>query len=137
MGFDFGMARTGVAVGQRLTATATALTVLETPFRKGWEPLLALLEEWAPAELVVGYPRQMDGSDSEVAQAATRFANRLAERSGLPVHRVDERLTSKAAEAQFRQLRRQGAARKHQAGKLDAHAARLILETWLMSSPQP
>jgi putative Holliday junction resolvase len=136
MGFDFGLCRTGVAVGQRLTGTASALQVVNTPFKKGWQPLLELIEQWQPSDLVVGHPLRLHGAESDITLAARRFANRLADRSGLPVHQIDERLTSQAAEAQYRELRQSGAARKKDASRLDAHAARLIVETWLQTHPE-
>ena len=53
-----------------------------------------------------------------------------------PVHYIDERLSSKAAEADFAARRASGRARKKDAGKLDAVAAKIILENWLQSLPQ-
>lgn len=135
LGFDFGRRRIGVAVGQSLTGSASAETVLTTPpTGPDWTALEALVAQWQPARLLVGRPANMDGTDSQMTLAATEFATELGERTGLPVDLVDERLTSFEAREQLREQRRNGTKRRRvRSGELDAHAARLIVETWLRS----
>lgn len=119
--FDYGEKRIGVAVGQQVTGTATALEIV--PVRGGrpdWERIGALVQDWQPAALVVGVPLNMDGTPQPMTATAERFARRLRGRFGIPVHRADERLTTYAA----RRLR-PGQVR------VDAEAARVILESWL------
>ena len=126
LGFDYGSKRIGVAVGQRLTGTATALTTL--PARDGqpdWDALGRLIDEWRPAALVVGLPLRLDGSESGTSEAARRFARRLEGRYHLPVHLMEEALSSVAAE----EVLAQGGGKT--AGGLDAQAARIILQNWL------
>ena len=123
MGFDYGAARIGVAVGQKLTGTATALGVV--PAKDGipdWRRLDELVSEWRPRVLVVGLPLNMDDSMSEMALRASKFARRLEGRYQLPCELIDERLSTFAAEVE---------GRESGAGATDAIAARLILETWL------
>ncbi|PWG61985.1 Holliday junction resolvase RuvX [Sediminicurvatus halobius] len=125
LGFDPGERRLGAAVGETLTGHARALRTLRC--RAGepdWDELDALLAEWQPAGAVVGIPRHADGSASHSTRLAERFAGRLGSRSGLPVHRIDERLSSREAAAALQARGRRSAA-------LDAEAARVILETWL------
>ncbi len=132
LGFDYGQKRIGVAVGQRLTATARPLVTLAT--RNGapdWEAIGRLLREWQPEALVVGVPTHADGSEFETTRAARRFGNRLAGRYNLRVHFVDETLTSAAAESLLSEA---GALRD--CGELDRVAAQLILETWLHQNSQ-
>jgi putative Holliday junction resolvase len=127
LGFDYGTHRIGVAVGQTVTATASALTTLNAvQQRPDWERISGLIEAWQPEALVVGLPYNMDDSETEVASRARRFARQLEGRYHLPVHLVDERLTSLEATRQL------GGAPK-QKGEIDALAAKLILETWLGS----
>lgn len=132
LGFDFGARRIGVAVGQGLTGRATPLRVL--PARDGiadWAQFDRLIAEWQPGSLLVGEPLNMDGSASEMTLRARKFANRLRERYRLPVHLVDERLSS--FEARGRQLerrRQQRPPRSNEPG-IDAQAACLIVETFL------
>ena len=126
LGFDYGKKRIGVAVGQTLTRTASALTTIAVHNgRPDWEAITRLFDEWKPLALVVGRPCNMDGSEHELTKAARRFGNQLAGRYNLPVHDVDERLTSFEAEMELRSEGRRG----KQA--IDPVAARLILQTWL------
>lgn len=126
LGFDFGTRRIGVAVGQRITGTARALTTLNA--RDGqpdWTQVEQLIATWRPDALVVGLPLQLDGSRSEITATAERFARRLHGRFHLPVHLQDERLSSYAAEQLTEGSRKRAS--------LDADAARIILQDWLDS----
>ncbi len=125
LGFDYGTAKIGVAVGQTLTGTATPLETLRAVRNKpDWQNIERLIETWQPEALVVGLPFQMDDKEAEIADRAKRFSRQLSGRFGLQVHLVDERLTSREACNQ---------AGKHvkRIEQLDAIAATLILETWL------
>lgn len=127
LGFDFGLRRIGVAVGNALLGSATPLAVL--PAQEGapdWAAVTALRDEWRPGRLLVGLPLNMDGSESELSTRARRFANRLNGRLGLPVELVDERLTSFAARGELL-----AAGRQRGKPPVDALAAALIVETWL------
>lgn len=126
LGFDFGTKRIGVAVGQELTATATAQETLQS--RDGgpdWDGITRLIEEWQPDALVVGLPFNLDGSEHETTHLARRFGNRLAGRYNLPVFTIDERLSSVEAE---RILGERGRFSREEVDKL---AAQIILESWL------
>ena len=120
LGFDHGSKKIGVAVGQTVTGTARALKSL--PARDGqpnWADIAGLIEEWRPDALIVGRPLYLTGDASETTAAAERFSRRLHGRFGLPVHLMDERLSSHTA-AQL-------------AGDvdIDAQSARIILQDWL------
>ncbi len=125
LGFDYGTAKIGIAVGQTLTATASPLETLRAiQQRPDWDSIARIIESWAPEALVVGIPYNMDDSEAEVAPHAHRFARQLEGRYHLPIHLVDERLTSRAA--------RDGLGRRPKnIEELDAIAAQLILETFL------
>jgi putative Holliday junction resolvase len=126
LGFDFGTRRIGVAVGQGLTRSASALVTLSN--RNGapdWEAIGRLIGQWQPAALVVGLPLNLDGSDHEITRLARRFGNRLRGRYNLPVYTMDERLSSAAAEAL---LAEQG---RYDKADVDKVAAQLILQGWL------
>lgn len=128
LGFDYGSQRIGVAVGQQLTATASPLAILKA--RAGqpdWNQISALLREWQPAALIIGLPLRADGSDSASTEGARRFMRRLHGRFGLPVHGIDETLSSHAA-----------AERSANAdAPLDDLAAQVILETWFAQQTKP
>jgi len=125
LGFDFGPRKIGVAVGQRVTGSASALTTVRSRRDKpDWERIGQLVSEWRPQAAVVGLPFNMDDTEGEVAPGARRFARQLQGRFGLEVHLVDERLTSLEAQ---RQLGKCATSRE----AIDDMAAILILETWL------
>jgi len=125
LGFDFGLRKIGVAVGQTVTGSASALTTVRSRRRRpDWLKIEQLVREWQPTAAVVGLPYNMDDTETELAPAAKRFARQLRGRFCLEVYLVDERLTSVEAR---RQLGR--GAKSLEA--IDATAAKLILETWL------
>jgi putative Holliday junction resolvase len=128
LGFDYGTQRIGVAVGQELTATATALTTVRVVDGKpDWAAISRLMEQWQPDEVVVGLPLNMDGSFHELSYAAQRFGNQLHGRYNLRAHFMDERLSSLEAEREL-----QGTARKKgNKTDIDKVAAKIILESWL------
>lgn len=128
LGFDFGMKRIGVAVGQSITETATPLPLL--PAQDGapnWVDVKAVLEEWKPQLLLVGLPVHMDGTEQLLTKAAKRFGNRLNGRFNLPVEWVDERLTSYEAEQMVDtfDIKLDG---RHL--NIDSLSAKLIVEQW-------
>lgn len=126
LGFDFGTHKIGIAVGQSITGTATALTTLSYVQQKpDWDGISRIIQEWQPEQLVVGLPMQMDDQEAELAPRAKRFARQLEGRYKLPVALVDERLTSREA---GNRLGKQAAT---DVTLVDAMAAKLILETWL------
>jgi len=131
LGFDFGLRKIGVAIGQTITCSATALTTIHSRRnRTDWARIEQLVHAWQPQDAVVGLPFNMDDTESTVAPAARRFARQLEGRCGLEVHLVDERLTSLEAN---RRLGRVATSRE----VIDAMAAKLILETWLTETAHP
>jgi putative Holliday junction resolvase len=126
LGFDYGTHKIGVAVGQAMTGTANPLETLGMVSRKpDWRRIATLLDEWKPEALVVGHPFEMSDREADNAAGAKRFARQLAGRFRLPVHLVDERLTSREAWSQL------GSTAAADPTRVDAYAAKLILETWL------
>ena len=129
LGFDFGMKRIGVAVGQTITKSARPLTTLKA--NQGipqWEVLNKLIKTWQPDALVVGIPLNMDGTEQPLTQAATAFSNELKQRYEVPVYGMDERLSTKDARER---LFNQGGYKALQKGQVDSVAAQLILQNWL------
>jgi putative holliday junction resolvase len=118
LSFDFSLKRVGVASGNSLTGSATALTTLREEGDARFAAIARLVAEWQPAALVVGVPFHPDGAAHDNTRRAQRFARQLAGRFGLPVHEVDERYSTVEAKAQG-------------ARDADAAAAALILEQFL------
>mgnify|MGYP003124789120 CR=1 FL=1 len=132
LGFDFGYKRIGVAVGQRLTCTATPLETLKAlDGAPSWEIIAALIQQWRPSALIVDFPTRVDGGPLYVTRPAKRFANRLHGRFKLPVFLVDERLSTVEARAL---LFEQGGYRKIKDSEVDSLAACIILEQWLQQA---
>ncbi len=132
LGFDFGYRRIGVAVGQQITASAQPLPRLLA--KKGipeWELVDKLIQQWNPQALIVGLPTCIDDREQYTTQAARNFAQQLIQRFSLPVHLVDERLTT--VEARSR-LFASGGYRKIKQSAIDSYAACVILEQWLHSN---
>ncbi len=129
LALDYGEKRTGIAVTDPLQMIASGLTTVSTP------ELLDYLEDYTRAEeverIVVGQPRQRDGSPSEVEAAIGAFLSALEKRlPGIPVSREDERFTSKMA---ARSLLDSGVKKKKRRDKaaLDEISATLILQSYL------
>lgn len=135
LGIDFGKRRIGVAVGQTATGTASPLAVVNHHEIPDWDALEALVREWRPALAVVGLPLGPEGEETEMTREARTFAADLQTRCGLEIAFVDERLSSVQAQSEFVERRSSGRARRKDAGKLDAVAAKIILENWLQSLP--
>ena len=123
LAFDFGLRRTGVAVGNRMLRTATAQPTIRAD---GGDARLAAAEarvrEWQPDALVVGVPFHPDGASHENTARARKFARQLRGRCGKPVYEVDERYSTTEAHALG-------------ARDADAGAACIILEQFLRSLP--
>ena len=132
LGFDFGYRRIGVAVGHRLTGSASPLNTLEA--KQGvpnWDKIQKLLDQWHPLALVVGLPTCIDDSELYTTAASRGFARQLRKRFLLPVHLVDERLSTVEARSY---LFAAGGYRKIKTSEVDSIAACIILEQWLQAS---
>ena len=120
LAFDFGLKRTGVASGNRLTRTATPQATINAVGDARFAPIAARIKEWQPDALVVGVPYHPDGASHENTLRAQKFARQLRGRFGLNVFEVDERYSTTEA---------------HALGAADADAASacIILEQFLRS----
>jgi len=128
LGFDFGVRRIGVAVGETSTRIASPLGAIESEANEvRFREIGKLVDEWKPAAFVVGRPRHSDGAEHEIAKLAQRFARRLSAKYALPVVFVDETLSSSAAESALRGNR----TRAKRRSDIDAMAATLILQSFL------
>jgi putative Holliday junction resolvase len=95
LGFDFGVKRIGIAMGNTLTGQAQPLTVIKAVDNATrFQVIGDLINEWKPARLVVGEPRHPDGAEHDMTLRSRRFANQLHGRFNLPVELVDERYSS-------------------------------------------
>jgi len=132
LGLDYGRRRIGCALSDPSGTIASPLTTFRR--REGkrppWAEIARLVEEHEVGELVVGLPLDLAGDEGEWALEVREFGAQLARRTGLPVHFVDERLTSVAAE---RAVRASGLPRgqREQKERVDEAAAALLLRLYL------
>ena len=129
MGIDYGDARTGVAISDLLCSIVGSTCVVPSRNReKAMADILRLARENQVGEIVVGLPKNMDGTEGVRAELCREFARELQEQSGLPVAMWDERRTTVEAHNILSQHNYHGKKRKN---TVDAVAASLILEGYL------
>ena len=133
LAFDYGTKYLGIAVGHSTTRLAHALeTVAVRNERPDWDRITRLIEEWRHDALVVGLPLNMDDSPNPMTAQARKFGERLRGRYNLPIHWVDERLTSVAAREALLDA---GVGLRNQRKQIDAIAAQTILQAFLDEQP--
>ena len=129
MAIDYGDARTGVALSDPTGFLAGQTFLIKSRKQEVvLEELAALVQRQGAQALVMGYPRNMDGTLGPRAEKYAAFARRLEEATGLPVALWDERRTTVDA---HRILGEQGVRAKNRKDKIDSVAATLILEGYL------
>ena len=129
MGIDYGDARTGVAISDLMcTLVGSAMVVPSRNTDKAVADIALLATENQVGQIVVGLPRNMDGTEGSRAQLCREFARRLGAATGLPVAMWDERRTTVEAHNILSQHNYHGKKRKQ---TVDAVAASLILESYL------
>lgn len=129
MGIDFGDARVGVAVCDELGITAQGVgTVKNGGIKKLLAELDAIIKEYNPEEIVIGLPKNMDGTEGFRAEATYKFAKRLGEIYDGKIEFVDERLTTVGATQFLNATNTRGGKRKD---VIDTVSACLILETYM------
>ena len=126
MGLDLGTKTIGVAVSDRLLSSATPLhTIRRVKFSKDAEALLQIISDREIGAIILGLPRNMDGSEGPRCQSTRAFARNLARLTNLPIGYWDERLSTVAAE---RALLEADTSRKRRAKVIDHVAAGYILQ---------
>ncbi len=131
MAVDLGSARTGVAASDELGMLAQPWKTLPGG-DASLDAVVAAFVELKPGRILVGLPRNMDGTYGPAAEAARAFAENLRARVNCPVDLWDERLTTVAAQ---RSLRESGRKARDQRGVVDQVAAQILLQSWLDRAP--
>ncbi len=122
LAFDYGLKRTGVAVGNRLIKSATPQGTIAAEGDVRFEHIAKRIKEWQPDALVIGVPTHPDGGEHENTLRARKFGRQLRGRFGLSVYEVDERYTTTEAHS-------------YGAKDADAAAAVIILDQFLRNLP--
>ena len=134
MGLDLGSKTVGVAISDPMLITAQGIEIIrrkdENKLRQTLARIEALIVEYEVEEIVLGLPKNMNGTLGERAQASLAFQEKLARRTGLPVVMWDERLTTVAAD---RAMIEAGIRREDRRDHVDKIAACFILQGYLDS----
>jgi putative holliday junction resolvase len=128
LGIDYGTKRIGLSYGDELGVATPLPALLEADPAKRWAALAAVVKQRRLTDIVVGHPLNMDDTAGPKAREAEAFAARLRAEFGLPVHLVDERLTSYEAESSIPKSKRREV---RASGLIDSRSATLILQDYL------
>lgn len=134
LGLDYGSKTVGVAVSDPLLITAQGVEIIrresENKIRKTYQRIEELCKEYEVEKIVLGYPKNMNGTDGERAQKSLEFKEALERRCGIPVIMWDERLTTVSAD---KAMMESGIRRENRKDYVDEIAAMLILQNYLES----
>jgi putative Holliday junction resolvase len=128
LGIDYGTRRLGLSFGDELGVATPLPAITAADAGQQWEGLRRIMKARRITEIVVGYPVNMDETVGAKAKEVDVFAARLRTEFNLPVHLVDERLTSYEAESTIAKAKRRDV---RASGIIDSRAATLILQDYL------
>lgn len=134
LGLDYGSKTVGVAVSDPMLITAQGVEIIrresEGKIRKTYQRIEELCKEYEVEKIVLGYPKNMNGTDGERAQKSLEFKEALERRTGIPVIMWDERLTTVSAD---NVMMESGIRRENRKEYVDEIAAMIILQNYLES----
>lgn len=134
LGLDYGTKTVGVAISDPLLITAQGLEIIrrdsEAKIRKTLQRIEELCKEYEVEKIVLGYPKNMNGTDGERAEKSLDFKEMLERRIGIPVIMWDERLTTVSAD---KVMMESGIRRENRKNFVDEIAAMFILQNYLES----
>lgn len=128
IGIDYGSKRIGLAFGDELGVATPLPALVDADPARRWMGLLEVLRQRRATDVVIGYPLNMDESVGFKAKEVDAFAEKLRQETKLPVHYVDERLTSYEAESSIEKSKRRAL---RASGLVDSRAATIILQDFL------
>ncbi|MEO6994435.1 MAG: Holliday junction resolvase RuvX [Lacunisphaera sp.] len=128
LGIDYGTKRVGLAHGDEIGVATPLPALIDPDPAVRWTKLGEVIRQRRITDLVLGYPYNMDGSVGFKAKEVDAFAAELKKQFGLPVHLIDETLTSYAAESSIAKKARREV---RDSGLIDSRAACLILQDFL------
>jgi putative Holliday junction resolvase len=134
LGIDYGAKRVGLSYGDEIGVATPLPALIDVDPAKRWVALGALVKARKITDFVLGFPFNMDDSVGFKAKEVEAFAAKLRTEFGLPVHFVDERLTSYEAEASIPKAKRREV---RTSGLVDSRAATIILQDFLNEKITP
>lgn len=134
LGLDYGSKTVGVAISDPLLITAQGLEIIrresENKIRKTLQRIEELVAEYDVEKIVLGYPKNMNGTDGDRAEKSLEFKDTIERRTGIPVVMWDERLTTVSAD---KVMMESGIRRENRKEYVDEIAAMFILQNYLES----
>jgi putative Holliday junction resolvase len=134
LGIDYGTRRIGLAFGDELGVATPLPALIEADPVMRWAALLEIARRRRVTVIVIGHPLNMDDTVGPKAREAEALARRLEKELGVPVHLIDERLTSYEAESTIAKSKRRDV---RASGTIDSRAATLILQDYLNQTIPP
>ena len=128
LGIDYGTRRIGLAFGDELGVATPLPALVESDPAKRWAALIETARQRRVTDVVIGHPLNMDDSIGPKAKEAEAIAEKLRAELRVPVHLVDERLTSYEAESTIAKAKRRDV---RASGLIDSRSATLILQDFL------
>jgi putative holliday junction resolvase len=128
LGIDYGARRIGLSYGDDIGVATPLPALVDAEPEKRWSALLAVIRDRRITDIVIGYPLNMDESAGFKAREVDAFSARLRAEANLPVHFIDERLTSYEAESSIPKAKRRDV---RASGLIDSRAATIILQDFL------
>jgi putative Holliday junction resolvase len=128
LGIDYGSRRIGLSFGDELAVATPLPAITDVEPEKRWAAIATMIQQRRVTDVVIGHPLNMDDSVGPKAKEVEAFAATLRQKFGLPVHLVDERLTSYEAESTIAKSKRRDV---RASGIIDSRAATLILQDFL------
>ena len=131
--FDYGLKKTGVAIGQSITKTASPLTSLSMDNGKpDWCEIDMIFEDFKPSCAVFGMQEERINSNKNLIDNIKAFSSGIKQRYGISIKFVNEHLTSKIAKDQLKEQRQEGILQRQlKKGQIDSMAASIILQEWM------
>ena len=128
LGIDWGEKRIGLAFADGLDLAMPIKAATQSTIKKRLSFIEQIIQERNIQEIVIGYPFNMDGSVGFKAREVDQFIDRLNKRFHLPIHKVDERLTSHAVEETLKQMNQKVDTKS---GEIDSRSASIILQDYI------
>ncbi|MBQ3053324.1 MAG: Holliday junction resolvase RuvX [Clostridia bacterium] len=130
MGIDYGKARIGIAISDGLGMVANPVaTISEKHFPSQVKAVAKTVNELKPTKIIMGLPRNMDGTEGDSATLVREFAQKLYEHTNVEIDFLDERLTTVSAHKMLSQMNVNGS--KKRKGVVDTLSAVIILQNYL------
>lgn len=131
--FDYGLKKTGVAIAQSITKTASPLLSLKMHNGEpDWEDIDSIFENFKPNCAIFGMPTKPINAANSLAKRINNFSSKIEKRYEISIRFINEHLTSKIAKDKLKEQRQEGILlRQIKKGQIDSMAATIILQEWM------